>query len=46
MIPVVAENSNLKLAFTIPTGAPITVANDEIDIPPIVVDKTIKDLSK
>ena len=46
MIPVAAENSNLKLAFTIPTGAPITVANDEIDIPPIVVDKTIKDLSK
>ena len=44
--PVQIENSKLKLALTIPTGAPIAVANDTIDIPPFVLNKTIKDLSK
>ena len=41
-IPVVTENAKPKLALAIPTGTPITVANDAIDIPPLVPDKTIK----
>ena len=45
-IPVIIEHAKLKLALAIPTGAPITVANDAIDIPPLVADKTIKDFSK
>ena len=45
-IPVVIENAKLKLALAIPTGAPITVANDAIDSPSFAADKTIKDLSK
>ena len=46
MIPVQIENARLKLALTIPTGAPITVANDAIETLPVVIDKTINDLSK
>ena len=46
MIPVEIENARLKLAFTIPTGAPITVENDEIEMLPLIRDKTINDLSK
>ena len=30
----------------IPAGAPITVANDTIEMLPVVTDKTINDLSK
>ena len=45
-IPVVVKNEKLKLALAIPTVAPMTVANDAIDIPPILADKAIKDLSK
>ena len=45
-IPVKIENKRLKLALTIPTGAPITVANDSIEILPVVTDKTINYLSK
>ena len=45
-ISVKIENARLKLAFTIPTGAPITVANDAIKMLPVVTDKTINDLSK
>ena len=45
-IPVEIENARLKLAFTIPTGAPMTVVNDAIQMLPVVTDKTIKDLSK
>ena len=44
-IPVDTENARLKLAFAIPTGAPIAVANDAIETLPLVADKTIKDLS-
>ena len=44
--PVHNENSRLRLAFAIPTGAPIAVAKDAIETPPLVTDKTIKDLSK
>ena len=33
-------------ALVIPTGIPMTVANNAIQTPPLVTDKTIKDLSK
>ena len=46
MIPVEIENARLKLALTIPTGAAITVANDATEVLPVVIDKTINDLSK
>ena len=32
IIPVEIENARLKLALTIPTGAPITVANDATEM--------------
>ena len=44
MIPVEIENARLKLALIIPTGAPITVANDAIEMLPVATDKTINDL--
>ena len=44
VIPVEIENARLKLALTIPTGAPITVANDAIEMLPVATDKTINDL--
>ena len=40
------ENTRLKLALAIPTGAPMTIANDAITMLPPVTVKTIKDLSK
>ena len=46
MIPVVKENIKVKLALAIPTGAPIALAKEIVDIPPPVADKTIKVLSK
>ena len=46
MIPVEIENARLKLAPTIPTGVPITVAIDAIEMLPVVRDKIINDLSK
>ena len=45
MIPVEFENARLKVALTILTGAPITVANDAIEMLPVVIDKTNNDLS-
>ena len=45
-IPVEIENARLKLALLIPTGVPITVANDATEILPVVTYKTIIDLSK
>ena len=36
----------LRLALAIPTGVPVTVANDETEMLPLVADKTIKNLSK
>ena len=45
MIPVVKENIKVRLALTIPTGAPIAVVNETIDIPPVVALKTINILS-
>ena len=44
--PVDNENARLKLTLSIPTGVPITVANDAIEMLTLVADKTIKDLSK
>ena len=46
MIPVEIENTRLKLALAIPTGAPITVVNDAIEMIPAVTDKIMNDLSK
>ena len=45
-MPLDIENARPKLALTIPTGAIITVANDAIEMPPLVADRAIKDLSK
>ena len=44
--PVVIENARLQLALIIPTGAPIAVANDAMEILPVATNKTINDLSK
>ena len=46
MGPVEIQNSRLKLALTIPTGASMTVLNDAIEVLAVVTDKTINDLSK
>ena len=46
MVPVEIENARLKLASTIPAGAPITAANDAIEMLPVVIEKTINDLRK
>ena len=45
MIPVVREKIRVKLALAIPTGAPIAVVNEIIDISPVVALKIIKTLS-
>ena len=44
MIPVEIENARLKLALTIPAGTPVTVANDAIEMLPVVADKKINEL--
>ena len=44
-IPVEIENVRLRLAFVIPTGARIRVANDAIEMLPLVAGKAIEDLS-
>ena len=44
--PMVIENARLQLALIIPTGTPIAVANDAIEMLPVATDKTINDLSK
>ena len=46
MIPVEIKNERLKLALIIPIGAPMAVANYAIEMPPVVTDKAINDLSK
>ena len=46
IIPVQIENARLKLALVIPASAPMTVANDAIEILPVVTDEIINDLSK
>ena len=40
------RNRRLRFALAIPTGVPITVANDAIEMLQLVADKAIKDLSK
>ena len=45
-IPVEIENARLKLALTIPTGGPMQVANDAIEMLPVLTDKAINDLPK
>ena len=45
-MPVDIENARLKFALAIPTGAPITVANDATQMLTLIADKTIKELSK
>ena len=45
-IPVKIQNARQKLALTIPTCAPITVANDVIESLQVITDKTINCLSK
>ena len=42
MIPVVIEKIKVKLALAIPTGAPIVVVNEIIDILPVVTLRTFK----
>ena len=44
--PVVIENARVQLALIIPTGAPIAVVSDAIEILPVATNKTINDLSK
>ena len=44
--PVDNENARLKLALVIPNSGPITVANDAIEMLPLVADKTITGLLK
>ena len=44
--PVHNQNARLIIALVIPIGAPIAVAKDAIETPPLVSDQTIKDLSK
>ena len=41
-IHVVIENEKLKLALAIPTGAPITVVNDAIEMLPLRQVKQLK----
>ena len=40
-IPVKIENASLKIALALPTGTPITVANDAVEMLPVVTDKKI-----
>ena len=40
--PVVKEKAKLKLGLAIPTGAPVMLEKEIIDIPPLVADKSIK----
>ena len=46
MVPIEIESARLKHALTIPAGAPMTVANDAIEMLTVVKDKAIHDLSK
>ena len=46
MIPVVKENTRLKLVLPIPAGAPIALTKEIIGTPSLVADKAIKVLSK
>ena len=41
-IPLLTENTKLRLAFIIPTGESVTVSNDAMEIAPLGADKTSK----
>ena len=41
-VPIEIENERLTFALAVPTGTPITVANDAIEILPLVADKKLK----
>ena len=45
-IHIEIEYARLKIALTIPAGAPVTVGNDLIEMLPVVTDKTINYLPK
>ena len=45
IIPVVRENTKVKLAFAIPTGSPTKLAGETIQSPLLVALKTNKILS-
>ena len=45
-IPVVIEHARLELALAIPTSASVKVANDAIEMLPVVTDRTINGLLK
>ena len=45
-ILIETENARVKLILAIPTGAPITVANDAIEMLLVVTDKANNELSK
>ena len=45
IIPVITEKIKEKLVLAIPTGTPIILVNQIIDIPPLVALKIIKILS-
>ena len=42
IIPVVKENTRVKLALAIPAGAPITLEKEIIDTRPFVADIIVK----
>ena len=44
-IPVVRGKIKVKLALAIPTGAPTTLVNEQIDTHPVAAVKTVKILS-
>ena len=44
-IPAVKKKIEVKIALSIPIGAPTTLVNEQIDIPPLVALKAIKILS-
>ena len=40
-VPAEIENARLKLALAIPAGAPIRIANNAIEMLPVVTDKQL-----
>ena len=45
-MPIDIENARLKVALVFPTGAPISVSNDAIEMLSLFADKAVKSLSK
>ena len=42
MIPVLIENAKLKHVLAIPADAPIMLAKETMETPPLVADKILK----